>query len=193
MIIGAKNGGRKTNGWKRELTSAVIAALVSSTVFGVFVKFYLDQHLDELRSTRQWNESALVEIIGPAMMHFARTESIAVRYGTSPEQLFRDAELIKSSNESMRTILLSKGYLLPSSLHKSSHCLMTHYDIWLQRYYAKLEEFQVKHGRQPKILENFDVGSAGRDDPECGDFPDKAPEEFAATFNKLRGDLYGTK
>lgn len=168
----------------------LIAALLSGSVVAAILNAYLKKDLEEFLSGRERKETVLTEVVGPATMHFARTIAIADRYGASSAQLFGDADLLRDSNVTMRSLLISKGHLIPSALLKPTQCLIVHYDIWLKRFDATKQQFVAERGREPRINDRFDVGFAELEDKKCGGFPNKLPDQFSSEFERLRKELY---
>ena len=92
---------------------------------------------------------------------------------------FFDARLMRDSNEALLTTLLSNGHLIPGNLRAHAHSLVGHFDLWLQRFYAKLEK------EKPTVDSTFDVGFAKEP------FPKDAAAAFLDCFEVLRAELYG--
>jgi hypothetical protein len=180
-------------GFVQTVLAALISGSVVAAIVGTVLKSRLDERFEESKSTRNRNEALLTEVIGPATMHIARTEAIAARYGRqSARQRFAEADLLRASNETMRNLLISKGYLIPTKLMRDSQCLVVHYDIWLKRFEATMDKFKAEHdGKAPSANDTFDVGFSELEDSECGGFDKKAPKLYADEFQRLRKELYG--
>ncbi len=139
--------------------------------------------LNVFMSQREWQEKSLSELIGPVYMHLDRTSKVAARYRITTYKekgkSYYDAMLMRKSNEEVRSLLLGKGYLLPETLRSYAHKLVAHYDLWLSRFDAKLNE------EKPTSDSIFDIGFTEES------FPEDALKAFQDAYNSLRKDLYG--
>ena len=145
------------------------------------VEIQFNKALEVFMSEREWREKSLSELIGPVYMHLDRTSQVAKRYKkTYKEQTtsYFDALLMRDSNEAVRSILLSKGHLLPEDLRDHAHALVAHYDVWLRRFDAKVAV------EKPTAESFFDVGFA--EVP----FPKEAAKAFRDSYERLRKELY---
>lgn len=176
-------------GWRGLFLYSLISALISGAVIGGILKWLFDKELESWRSQRTWQVAALSEVIAPAVMHFERTGKLGNRYRLRP--LYGEAVLLRESNNTVRTLLLSKAHLLPSELVTPSGCLLTHYDIWLKRFDQTFADYKRIHGSEPPPDAEFDVGSSEVEDKNCGKFPQEVPTLFRLQFNELRKQLYG--
>lgn len=82
--------------------------------------------------------SLMDELLGPLHMHFAGARAAYQRY-LEHGRSFLFASSLKRINLGIRSLLLSKGYLLPEELQADAVALVTHYDAWLT-YWDELAE-----------------------------------------------------
>ena len=160
--------------WRVFIAQTAIATLLSASIIFLVV----DYAIDEARFTRDWEERSLSEVVAPVVMHFDRTRRVAERYRERPISYF-DAQIMRDSNEQVRTILLKNGHLIPKKLLDQAHLLVEHYDVWIRRFDEKV------YRERPNQDTPFDVGFAS---PE---FPEKAEEEFEKEYKSLLEGLYG--
>lgn len=74
---------------------------------------------------------ALEELLAPIVLQFTRSKIALKSYNANNE--FRE-KILKKCNETILDLLLTKGYLIPTSLMPSAVELINHYDEWLQAY-----------------------------------------------------------
>lgn len=177
-------------GWRGLILHTLLSSVVSGAVIAGVLKWTLDKELETWRSTKSWQVSALSEVVAPTVMHLSRTAALADRYRVEPR--FGEAVLLRESNSTIRALLLSKAYLLPSELVPTSECLLTHYDIWLKRFDLSLARYKSSQGgAEPTADQPFDVGFASLEAAKCGGFPKDAPAKFRQQYDALRKALYG--
>ena len=176
-------------GWRGLLTYTLLSSVVSGAVIAGILQWVLNKEAETWKSTRSWQLSALSEVVAPTVMHLARTGALADRYRV--QMRYGEAVLLKDSNSALRTLLLAKGHLLPSELVGTSHCLLTHYDIWLKRFELTLAAFKTtRGGSDPTPEQQFDVSFASMEAAKCGSFPEEAPIQFQKQFDLLRNELF---
>lgn len=167
--------------WGPFIAQALVATLLSGSIVGLILKFLLDRKVDKHHFTRDWKERSLSIVVGPVVMHLNRTDHVAERYRTTTHKLkktsYFDAKLMRDSNESLRSILLSNGHLLPRDLREHAHKLVAHYDEWLRNYDMEV----AKHDAES----SFNVGFAKER------FPKDAAKAFQAWYDRLQEELYG--
>ena len=182
------------------LYASLVAGLASGSVISVIIGFALYRSkvgiekeieskfikaLEIFKSEREWKERTISQLLGPLVMHLERTSRIADRYRfrTYKEKgnSWFDAKLLKESNNTIKTILLSKGHLLPGKLIDSANELVEHYDLWESRFDAKVLK------ENPNEDSIFDIGFTEIE------FPSHAVDKFKMTYNELRNDLYKEK
>jgi hypothetical protein len=168
--------------WGPFVLQTLITTILSGSIVGLFLKGWLDRRMEAERFTRDWKEKSLSLLIGPVVMHLDRTKHVATRYRKTTyaqkTTSYFEAQLMRDSNKAIRELLLSNGHLLPEELRVPAHKLVAHYDVWLRRFDAKVAQ------EHPDAASTFDVGFA---QPT---FPDDAAQEFKASFETLRKDLY---
>jgi hypothetical protein len=137
-----------------------------------------EERISVYRSTREWKQSVLSQVLGPSIMHFDRTRRAFGRW--KDKQLFLEIEVIGTSNRFVRDLLLAHGHLIPTELLENAGALVEHYDVWL-------EEFDRKRGAEnpDPTTEFIFVG------PQGYPFPTDADRAFRERFHGLRRELYG--
>lgn len=168
--------------WGPFITQTLIATLLSGSIVGLILKILVDRKMEQHRFTRDWKERSLSTVVGPVVMHLSRTSQIAARYKAATHAIkttsYFDAVLMRDSNDSVRSLLLANGHLLPEELREHADALVAHYDVWLRRFDAKVAL------KEPDAESSFDVGFA--EIP----FPEAAAVAFRESYQELRKELY---
>jgi hypothetical protein len=73
------------------------------------------------------------ELTGLLYMNLKRSETAYKEY-LQGGKTYLFARILKIYNEKIRELLLEKGYLLPGTLQKDALLLISHYDVWLQKW-----------------------------------------------------------
>ena len=170
--------------WTPLIVQTVMAAVLSGSVVGVVLKTLIDRRLEMERINREWKETALSVLLGPLVMHLARTDALSCLYKTSFREKTKSyfhAQLMRESNKAVRSLILANGHLLPSSLLIHAQDLVKHYDVWLARFDEK-EALE-----QPGSESKFDMGFV-----EVR-FPVAARDAFFDEYSSLRMELYGVE
>ena len=181
-------------------SSSLVAGVASGSVISLILGFALhrarvgiekeienrfDEALEIFKSEREWKEKSLYQLLAPLVMHLERTSRIANRYRkiTYRERgkSWFDAKLLKESNNTIKSILLSSGHLLPANLIEPANELVEHYDLWESRFDEKVLQ------ESPNEESIFDVGFTEKE------FPRHAVDEFKKAFDNLRTELYSKK
>ncbi len=186
------------------LISSILGGSVVSTVSTLLLERWkdrtaakfnhiLEQQMVLFAAKRDWKEQALVELYGPLVMQFDRTQRAFKRY--QGNDLFLEAEVMKRSNEFIRDLLLTKGHFLSAELMDHAGQLVEHYDVWLAEYHrlrsaAGLDaekgseaQFETKPETNPETKFVF----AG---PQGYRFPTLSEQAFRDRFQTLQQDLY---
>lgn len=74
-----------------------------------------------------------VELTGLLYINLKRSEFAYKEY-LEGGKTYMFARILKIYNEKIRELLLEKGWLLSDSLQKDALLLISHYDIWLQKW-----------------------------------------------------------
>lgn len=88
---------------------------------------------------------ALEELLAPIKLQLIRSK-ITLR-GYDANNHYRE-KILKECNETIRSLLLDKGHLIPADLIPFAEKFISHYDEWLQAYRANREvqnKIEVKH------------------------------------------------
>ncbi|MEI9810787.1 MAG: hypothetical protein WDO16_24565 [Bacteroidota bacterium] len=73
------------------------------------------------------------ELAGQLYMNLKRSATAYKEY-LEGGKTFMFASILRLYNEKIRELLLEKGYLLPDSLQHDALALVSHYDIWMQKW-----------------------------------------------------------
>jgi hypothetical protein len=166
------------------LVSSGVVALVLSLVLkrrtekiAAEVKNQFEQTLTIFKSTYQWKEKAVSELLGQIYMQFNRTKRAFDRYNAT--NLYLESKVLKDGNEKIRNLLLDKAYLIPSELIEDANKLIEHYDVWLEEF-ARQRDTDKPNLDQKFIF----VG------PKGFAFPIDAEKRFREMYHKLWKELY---
>src|SRR5438552_17165381 len=102
------------------LSGSFLAAIVTMAtrrrgeIIAAEVRRQFEQELLRYRSSRQWKEQALSDLLAPLAMQLARTERAFNRW--DGRNLFLEGKIIAEGNRTIRDLLLSKGHLIPPDL-----------------------------------------------------------------------------
>jgi hypothetical protein len=178
------------------VTELVLAAVISGGVVSVLLGFGLrllfERHLgratEEIknefaerallyRSSREWREASVRELLGPVYMQLDRSGRAFERW--KARNFYIETTVMKEGNTTVRDLLLQKGYLIPPPLLEHAGKLVEHYDRWLEEYE------NVRGGEHPDPHAPFVfVG------PKGFPFPVEAERAFRTTFKRMWTDLY---
>lgn len=79
----------------------------------------------------QKQEIIVSELLGPLNMHFQRGEAAYQNlYADGRQFLF--TKILRDNNRAIRSLILTKGYLLPLEQQQNAIELVAHLDIWLE-------------------------------------------------------------
>jgi hypothetical protein len=179
--------------WISLIATGVIAGVTSGGVFSAVIGFVLQRKTAEIQNSvkiqferqnaiylaqRKWKEAAITELFGPVYMQLDRTRRAFERYNS--RNVYLEAKVLKTGNEFIRDILLSKGHLIPRHLLEDAGHLVEHYDRWL-------EEFEKQRMvDQPELASAFVfTGPAGYP------FPRDADDRFREECRRLVAELGG--
>lgn len=170
--------------WGPQMIQALIAAVLSGSVVGIIVNWFVQRRLDRERGNRAWMEASLSTLLGPLVMHLIRTDALSHLYQSTFRERTRSffhAQLMRESNLAARALLLAYGHLLPASLLTHAQALIKHYDVWLARFDEKAAL------EKPGAESTFDMGFV-----EVR-FPLEARDAFLSEYASLRKALYGVE
>jgi hypothetical protein len=180
-------------GAMQEMGSAIVAAVVSGSVFATIlgavllrratriqeeIKSRFGELTEVFRSKRTWQERSLSELLGPAYMQLDRTFRAFSRW--TEKNLFLEAKVIREGNVAVRDLLLKNAHLIPPDLLDDAGRLVEHYDRWL-------EEFE-----RTRLAENPDLGTTFTFvGPKGYPFPSDSDARFRQRFKDVWAHLYG--
>jgi len=160
----------------------VVAALVgsglASTIVGLAFTRYITAATEEVRSQRAWKERSVAELLGPMNIQFDRTKRAFDRW--RDKNLYLEIKVIKTGNETIRDLLLTKGHLIPPELVNDAGKLVEHYDVWLELFEKQRE------GKEPDLKSQFTFAA-----PEGYPFPSEAEAHFKEKYREYWTQLYG--
>lgn len=118
----------------------------------------------------QYKQRTVEELLGPVIMQLKRSSITLKAY--SSNDTYRE-NILKECNETIRDLLLTKGFLLPPELQEPAGDFLKHYDGWLQHYH-KIRE--VEQDLEKPFIFTFD-------------FPKEAEIKFRDKYNSYRQEL----
>ena len=159
------------------IAAALISGTFVSAVAGVLFTGYVTRVTEEVRSQRSWKERSVAELLGPMNIQFDRTKRAFDRW--KEKNLYLEAKVIKVGNETIRDLLLTKGYLIPPELLEDAGKLVEHYDVWLEIFERQ------RGGKEPDLKSKFVFAG-----PEGFLFPREAEARFRETYRRYWKELY---
>jgi hypothetical protein len=158
----------------------IIAALITSTLGGTLGTTIVGLFFLKRQNEMRWMEQSVTELLGPMAMQFSRSNKAMERW--KEEDRYLETKVVREANHTNLEILLAKGHLIPPDLMESATQLITHYDVWLQKYE------QVYSVSDEKKREKFVfVG------PDGYPFPKDAEKRFFDKLRDFRSKVYGIK
>jgi hypothetical protein len=102
-------------------------------------------------------ELLVAELVGPLNMHFKRGEA-AYQNLYSDGRQFLFAKILRDNNREIRSLILTKGHLLPLAQQQNAIELVAHLDIWLElwqqlaatRVYKPEDKFSFESCKYPQ-------------------------------------------
>lgn len=91
------------------------------------------------------------ELLGPLSMHFQRGEAAYQNFHSDGRQ-FLFAKILRDNNREIRSLILTKGYLLPLDQQQNAINLVAHLDIWLELW----EQLAATKTHQPNDQFSFE-------------------------------------
>ncbi len=73
------------------------------------------------------------KLTGQLYMNLKRSEAAYKEY-LQGGKTFMYAKTLRLYNEKIRQLIMEKGYLLPEALQNDGLALVSHYDIWMQKW-----------------------------------------------------------
>jgi len=77
----------------------------------------------------------LIKFLGQTFINLKRSE-IAYKNYLQDEKKFIHAKILKTCNEQLRNLLIENSFLLSDTLQHDALSLITHYDIWIEKWNA---------------------------------------------------------
>lgn len=138
------------------------------------------REFERLQSQDEWRQRSLAELFGPIVIQLERTRRALRRWNKHSPYL--EARIVKTGNEKVLEILLTRGDLIPADLMSDAAEFIEHCDAWL-------EEFDRWRAQK----------EAGADDPTFifmgpsgHPFPREAERRFRERLDSLRRELWGS-
>jgi hypothetical protein len=113
---------------------------------------------------------ALEELLAPIKIQLIRSKITLKGYDANNE--YRE-KILKECNETIRSLLLGKGHLIPVELMPFAEKFISHYDEWLQAY---REAREIKNDSEVKHVFTYN-------------FPKDAEKAFVEKYDKYRKEL----
>lgn len=180
-----ENGGIAMTDWKTMVANTLIEAVISGLLVSVVLGYYITSRDEKIKNSIQeefkkrdvffnaqfnFKQRSLEELLGPIIMQLKRSQLALDAY--KPNNAYREG-ILKQCNESVRDLLLTKGFLIPSDLQSDAGDLIRHYDEWLEAYDQLRVKSQDK--TQPFVF--------------TYDFPKQAEEHFVQKYEDYRKEL----
>ena len=137
------------------------------------IRIEFERGLQVFRSSREWKEQSVSELLGPMYMQFERTKRAFDRW--KDKNLYLEGEIIRKGNTEIRDLLLKKAHLIPPELLNHAGTLVEHYDLWLEEFNKQRTEAKG----------DFDAAFVF-----VYTFPRKSEKVFRDIFLQYRNDLY---
>jgi hypothetical protein len=74
-----------------------------------------------------------LELVGQLYINLKRSETAYKEY-LQGGKTFRFAKILRVYNEKIRELILQKGYLLSGQLQEDGLAMVSHYDVWMQKW-----------------------------------------------------------
>ncbi|MTB53442.1 hypothetical protein [Lewinella sp. W8] len=123
-----------------------------------------------LEAQFDYKRRALEELLGPMVMQLKRSKIALGAY--EPNNAYQEA-ILKQCNETIRKLLLDKGYLIPASHMEYAGDLLKHYDDWLGTLHQVRE---INDDQETKHVFTYN-------------FPHDAERAFVALYREYRDAL----
>ena len=171
--------------------SAVVSGAVASALLGAFLHRRLtriseeiasesERQLQVFRSTRDWRERSLSELLGPVSMQLDRTRRAFHRW--QEQNIYLEKKVIREGNVAVRDLLLTKGHLIPPELWLDAGRLVEHYDRWLEEFERQRE------GAEPDLHAEFTFAG-----PHGFPFPSDSEQRFLEAYLRMWKDLFAAE
>jgi hypothetical protein len=137
------------------------------------IRVEFERGLQVMRSSREWKEQSVSELLGPMYMQFERTKRAVDRW--KDKNLYLEGEIIRKGNTEIRDLLLRKAHLIPPELLHHAGSLVDHYDLWLEEFNKQRVEAKGDAVGRFVFVYNF---------------PKESEKAFREAFLKYWNDLY---
>jgi hypothetical protein len=117
----------------------------------------------------------LIKFLGQTFINLKRSE-IAYKNYLQDEKKFIHAKILKTCNEQLRSLLIENSFLLSDTLQHDALTLITHYDIWIEKWNA-LEQTQKFSLDEIFVFENKHT------------FPKDAAIRIESEFNRIKESI----
>ena len=176
-----------TTFWNLLLASLISNTVVATILTLIFrrkteeitaeVKNQFERNLTTFKSSYQWKEKSVAELLVQLYLQFNRTKRAFGRYNDT--NLYLEAKVIKDGNEKIRDLLLDKAYLIPTALIEDANKLIEHYDVWLEEFYKQ------RDSETPNLNQKFVFAG-----PKGYGFPSVSETKFKEKYLEFWKDLY---
>jgi hypothetical protein len=124
------------------------------------------------------NESIIYqqfELTGQIYINLKRSATAYKEY-LQGGKTFMFAMILRQYNEKIRELILEKGYILPGNLQEDALALVSHYDIWMQKW------DELKKNLDPSPGDEFAF-------PNTATFPKEAARNIEAFYERLKEQI----
>lgn len=165
-----------------DLTNVIVSFAVGTVGAGfasAIIKKRFDSEFDIWKVQRDWKRDSVTQLLGPVYAQLMRSSAAFDRWVAQGRNTFIETEVIKTANQTIRDLLLTKSHLVPPDLREDAQKLVLHYDVWLEEF-ARVRTDHTE-GDGPRFV--F-VG------PKGYPFPREADLHFRKVFEEYWRDLY---
>ena len=155
----------------------LISSTLASAVVGIVFTRYVTSTQEEVKSQRAWKEKSVAELLGPMNIQLNRTKRALDRWNN--QNLYIETKVMKTGNETIRDLLLTKGHLIPPDLLDDADKLIEHYDVWLEVFERQ------RGGKEPDLKARFTFAA-----PEGFPFPKESERRFKEKYQQYMNELY---
>jgi len=167
------------------ITESIIKIIIETVLISGILGFFFMQREERMKKTIEeefkkrdkffdarfnFKLRALEELLAPIKLQLIRSKITLEGYDANNE--YRE-KILKECNETIRSLLLGKGHLIPVKLMPFAEKFISHYDEWLQAY---RETREVNNDNELKHVFTYN-------------FPQDAEKAFVEEYDKYRKEL----
>ena len=167
------------------ITESIIKIIIETVLISGILGFFFMQREERMKKTIEeefkkrdkffdarfnFKLRALEELLAPIKLQLIRSKITLKGYDANNE--YRE-KILKECNETIRSLLLGKGHLIPVKLMPFAEKFISHYDEWLQAY---REAREVNNDNELNHVFTYN-------------FPQDAEKAFVEEYDKYRKEL----